>query len=358
MIEFILAIIFAVLALFGISLRKTYNYVPVKELKRQAQHGDPLAKVLYRAVAYGASLQLFLWLFIGVTAALSMILFTSVAPSWLAFLAIVGLLWYGFAWLPEGHLTSFGARVVMKVTPAIEWLLNYLHPLFDRLIRFVRRHRPVTFHTGLYEREDLLHLLEEQRAQPDSRIPHEELDILLHAVTFGDKVVSDILVPRRIVKMVSENETIGPVLINELHESGHSRFPVYKDKQDEVTGTLFLRDLLNVKQGGKVASHMHSKVVYVHEDHSLYQVLHAFLTTKHHLFIVVNSFEEYVGIVTIEDVLEQIIGHKIVDEFDNYDDLRAVAQHLAQAEHTKHKQENREVAEPEKVPQSDETVVE
>jgi Mg2+/Co2+ transporter CorC len=70
----------------------------------------------------------------------------------------------------------------------------------------------------------------------------------------------------------------------------------------------------------------------------LYQVLHAFLKTKHHQFIVVNSFEEYTGIVTIEDVLEQVIGHKIEDEFDKYDDMRAVAQHQAQKEHDSHKQ--------------------
>jgi CBS domain containing-hemolysin-like protein len=52
--------------------------------------------------------------------------------------------------------------------------------------------------------------------------------------------------------------------------------------------------------------------------------------------IVVNSFEEYIGIVTIEDVLEQIVGKQIVDEFDQYDDLRAVAAKAAAKDHKKH----------------------
>ncbi|QQS69160.1 CBS domain-containing protein [Candidatus Saccharibacteria bacterium] len=78
---------------------------------------------------------------------------------------------------------------------------------------------------------------------------------------------------------------------------------------------------------------MRRKVTYVHEDFTLYQTLQAFIKTKQHLFIVVNSFEEYVGIITIEDVLERVIGKLIVDEFDRYDDLRAVAAAAAKKDH-------------------------
>jgi CBS domain containing-hemolysin-like protein len=86
----------------------------------------------------------------------------------------------------------------------------------------------------------------------------------------------------------------------------------------------------------------------VHEDFTLYQALQAFLKTKHHLFLVVNSFEELVGILTIEDVLEQMIGKPIVDEFDRYDDLRAVAAAAAHKDHTEHKKDK---AEPEAEPE-------
>jgi CBS domain containing-hemolysin-like protein len=81
---------------------------------------------------------------------------------------------------------------------------------------------------------------------------------------------------------------------------------------------------------------MNARLTYVHEDFSLYQTLQAFLKTKQHLFLVVNSFEELVGIITIEDVLEQMIGRAIVDEFDRYDDMRAVAAAAAHKEHQEH----------------------
>jgi CBS domain containing-hemolysin-like protein len=71
-------------------------------------------------------------------------------------------------------------------------------------------------------------------------------------------------------------------------------------------------------------------VFYVHQDKPLDHVLQAFLRTKHHLFLVVNEFEEVTGVISIEDVLETIIGRKIVDEFDQYEDLRAVAKLAAE----------------------------
>jgi len=137
----------------------------------------------------------------------------------------------------------------------------------------------------------------------------------------------------RAVKLISESEPIGPKLMDELYQSGHSRFPVYKDANTNIVGTLYLRDMVKKQVKGHVRDVMHEDVYYVHEDFYLAQVLQAFLKTKHHLFIVVNSFEEFVGIITIEDVLEQVIGKQIVDEFDKYDDMRAVAAAKARKEH-------------------------
>lgn len=334
MVTFIVALIFLALTLYGIALRKTYDFLPAKELKRQARQGDHIAQVLYKAVAYGASLRLFLWLFIGITAAAGFVLFSRVAPPLLAFLAVVGLVWYGFAWMPTGRVSNIGAQVVLWTTPAIAWLLSYLHPLFFRINNFVRSHRPMMFHTGLYEREDLVELIELQRTMPGSRISPDELDVVVHALSFGQITVDEVMVPRRVVKVVGETDVIGPILMDELHESGHSRFPVYAEtNKDKIIGTLYLRDLIRTTHGGTVWDVARGSVFFVHEDQTLFHVLHAFLTTKHHIFVVVNSFEEYVGIITIEDVIEQVIGRKIEDEFDKYDDMRAVAAAGAKTEH-------------------------
>lgn len=327
----------------AMALLKTYAELPSRELKRRARDNDQLAKVLYRAAAYGTSLQVLLWLVVILTAAGSFVLLARLAPPILAFVAVAVAIGYGFAWMPTGRATEIGARVTTWMTPFLVWVLARVHPLLDWLIAVAQKYRPVTIHTGLYERDDLLKLIEAQKRQPDSRIPFETLELLAHALTFGDKLVSDCMVPRRMVRMVSADQAISPVIIRELHDSGFSRFPVYQDKPEHIVGTLYLRKLTSLKHTGLVREMMQQAVYYVHEEHPLEQVLDAFLKTQHHLFIVVNSFEEFVGIITIEDILEQILGCKIVDEFDQYDDLRAVAAHAAQKEHDAHKLEGEEV---------------
>ena len=333
MILFIVALALAGLALLCIALRKTYGIVPPKELKRQARAGDALAKVLYRAVAYGTSLTLLLWTIIVVSTAASFVILAQIVPPFLAFVTEVLIIGYGFVWMPHGDVSQIGVKIVVWLTPAVTWLLSHLQPLFGRIGAWAASHRPVTVHTGLYEREDFLALIEQQRGQEDSRFSNDELSLLTHALTYSEKIVSDVMVPRKVVRSVRAEEVVGPIMMGELHDSGHSRFPVYQDNEENIVGTLFLRDLVNARKGGHVRSIMDASVFYVHEDYTLEQALHAFLKTKRHMFIVVNSFEEFVGIITIEDILEQVIGHKIIDEFDHYDDMRAVAMHQAEKEH-------------------------
>ncbi|MDB5165965.1 MAG: exported protein of unknown function [Candidatus Saccharibacteria bacterium] len=335
MLAFIFGLILLGILLLALSAQKTYSYLPLRELKRQARTGDSLAQILYGAASYGFSLRAFLWLVVGLSAAGSFMLLQAALPGWLTFITLVFILLLGFMWLPASRLSGWGAQIVAFITPAVTKVLHYVHPMFDKLSRFIRKHRPVTVHTGLYEREDLLTLLDNQAQQPDSRIDPADLSLAAHVLTFGDQHVRDCLTPQRVVTSVNATASIGPVLMGELHESGHSRFPVY-DEHQKVVGILYLRDITASKQGGSVRTHMRPDVYYVHEDHTLRQVLHAFLQTKHHLFIVVNEFEEYVGIITIEDVMEQIIGEPIVDEFDRYDDMRAVAASQAVEDHADH----------------------
>lgn len=345
MIQFIFAVLAAAIALMTIALYKTYHHVPTKELKRMARQGDKLAELLYKPAAYGASLQLLLWLIIGISSAISVSLFTDILPTWLAVIFIAILIWLGFAWIPSGDVTKSGLWLARRLAPVIARLLERLHPVFSFIETFIRRYRPITLHTGIYEKADVAELLERQKEQPDNRIPLGEIDLLTHALSFGDKLVSDALVPKRVVSFVSVTDPIGPILMGELHKSGHSRFPVYEGKRDNIVGILYLHDLVSTKKTGLVRDLMKSQLTYVHEDFTLYQTLQAFLKTKQHLFLVINSFEEFVGIITVEDVIEQIVGKPIIDEFDKYDDLRAVALAAAEKDHHEHKKTDSEPTE-------------
>lgn len=198
----------------------------------------------------------------------------------------------------------------------------------------------------------MLELLGNQDKQVDNRIPEQDLLIAFNSLQFGDKTVRQAMTPRRLVKMVSADEAIGPILTDELHKTGFSRFPIYKDSakaaSPQIVGTLYLNDLIGYDGSGKVKDLADKKVYFINEDNTLRQAFNAFLKTHHHLLIVVNSFEEMAGVLSLEDVLEQIIGKQIVDEFDSYANLRAVAAHNAKQEHAAHKETHQE-AQPEVV---------
>jgi CBS domain containing-hemolysin-like protein len=337
-------VLLLVLACLAVTLDKTYYKVSLKELKRRARAGDRRAKQLYRAAAYDTTLQLLLWFIIVASVAVSIVLLTGIVAGWLA--AIVGILiiWLAFLWLPHNRVSDLAERLTLMLTPLLVWLLHYMHPALSPVSKIVYRSRISS--TGIFSKEDLLELLDWQKEQPGNTIPPAELEIMRSSLLFEDKKVGDVLIPRRIVDVVDVDEVIGPVLLGELHRSGHYRFPVYSGKKDNIVGTLFVKDVLKLaEQGGRVKDVIKRDVCYVHEDFSLGQVWQTFIKTKHNLFIVVNSFEEFVGIITIEDVIAQVIGRPLIDEFDKHDDLRAVAALKAKSEHEEHIAESTEMKE-------------
>ena len=126
------------------------------------------------------------------------------------------------------------------------------------------------------------------------------------------------MTPLRNVMMLSAKELIDHKLFNQLNEAGYSRIPVYSETQDNVTGILYTKDLVGLNSGTKkVGQIARPKVHFVHQDGMLDDALNAFLKSRNHLFVVTNNISEVKGIVTIEDVLEEIIDREITDEFDH-----------------------------------------
>jgi CBS domain containing-hemolysin-like protein len=324
MTSFIIALLLLGLALGGVAVRKTYYYLPVTELKRRAAKGDVFAAQLYRAAAYEGSLRGLLWLFIAATSAGGVILLAREAPIWLSLLAVITMLWAAYSWLPASKVTAFGARATTTVTPFISWLLSYLHPIINRAVSLVSKRYSAPAHTGLFERDDLLKLLERQQGQGDSRVSGEEIEIIRHVLSFPDYTVRDILTPRGDVRTVHANETVGPILIDELHQTGMEHVLVQDSPDANIVGTLAVHEL-GLHSSGRVRDIMDPTVYFVHENDSLSEALHAFFVTNHPLFIVTNSFEEYVGVITVQNLLHQLLGHIPGDNFDQYSDLQAVA---------------------------------
>lgn len=311
------------IAIAAVVIRKTYFVIPIVELRRRARAGDELAEQLYKSAVYDGSLSVLLWFVITFSSAASFVLLAQQAPTWMSLLTVVIALWLAFTWLPKSRVTTLGNRLTVLVTPSISWLLNYLHPILSRGSALASR-RYVKPHTGLYERSDLIELIERQEVQPDNRLASEELDIAKHALSFPRKKVADVMTPRKLIKTINADDTIGPILIDELHKSGQSVALVRETTKGPIIGSLQLK-ALNLASSGKVRDVMENTICYVNENDSLGEALQAFFTTDHSLFVVVNNAEENVGIITVKTVLEKLLGQVSSDDFDQYSNISAVA---------------------------------
>jgi CBS domain containing-hemolysin-like protein len=323
MIVSICGLLLLIVSLLALALQRFYSSIPAKELKRLANRGDHLAAALYRPVAYGASMRLLLWAVFVLGFSAGLLLLASGLVSAVAF-AVITLAVAGVIFLQSVRLTVHSARIAVHAAPALSWILEYLHSPLNSVAGLVSKVRTHHIHSGLYEKEDLVALLQQQKDQVDNRISHHELDVLERAVQFDERQAADILLPMSRVKMVRMDDNIGPILLGELHDSGQTSFLVYHDSPEHVVGTLFLRDAVLAREGGRVADLVHPKLVFAHEDFTLRQVMQAFIRTSQFMVVVINSFEEAVGVITLEQLLTELVG-TVQDDDLAYDDRISVA---------------------------------
>ena len=166
------------------------------------------------------------------------------------------------------------------------------------------------------DNEQLVELL--RTAQQKNLFDADVLAMLEGVLHVDDMQVRDIMIPRSQVVMLDRDA--GPQeLLRKVVESGHSRFPVIGESRDEVTGILLAKDLLRYsfeQQGGRFnVREVLRPAVFVPESKRLDILLKEFRASQNHIAIVVDEYGGVAGIVTIEDVLEQIVG-EIEDEHD------------------------------------------
>ena len=243
--------------------------------------------------------------------------------------AVIIALEYGaVARLPWAR--SVSQKYYRTYEPAI---LNFVDR-YQKVFWWLRSVVPETAENHVTSKAEFEHLVD----TAGTSLSDDEKNMIRHSLKFDQRRVKDIMTPRSVVDTVKKTEILGPLVLDSLHKTGHSRFPVINGDIDHVVGILYLRDVLTLdtkrKHTATVETAMDKRVYYINEAQTLAPALTAFLKTHHHLFIVVNEFRETVGILTLEDTMEALLGRPIVDEFDAHDDLREVAARNPKGNHT------------------------
>jgi magnesium and cobalt transporter len=172
------------------------------------------------------------------------------------------------------------------------------------------------------EPRDLAELIEDLREASERGLFDGDALVMLEGVlAVADMQVRDIMVPRSQMVFVERDES-PERLVAMVVESGHSRFPVIGEDRDQILGILLAKDLLRLQAAGEepfeIREYMRP-VVFVPESKRLNVLLKEFRRSHNHIAMVVDEYGGVCGLVTIEDVIEQIVG-EIDDEHDVEDD--------------------------------------
>lgn len=326
--RFLLLIISASATLYLVLLIRSYGYMSIAELGRRVKSKDLLATKVYRARKHGLQLWIILWCAYGFSLSAVILLIDSYLHVALAIVIDVMIILTMHVIVPWARWPKPSLKMAAQSSGVVVRSMRYTRPILKSLDKVFGSWIELEGTTRIHSKEELLEVLQKIPGDLD-KVGRDELRIATHALSFGDKIISEVMTPRAVVEMVDADDELTPVRLGELHDSGFSRFPVFEGSRENLVGVFYLKDVTNIRRLLKIKDHMRTEVYYVNEATNLDQVLNAFLLTQHHLFIVVNRYEEIVGVITIEDVIEQIIGRSIIDEFDKYEDLREVAKQKA-----------------------------
>lgn len=189
------------------------------------------------------------------------------------------------------------------------WLLNGLANLILRAmgIRLVA-------HSEIHSEEELKLIISE--SAEGGAIQPSERDLIQNVFAFDERLVKHIMTPRTQVVGIRMNTPFSEALTLALRE-GYSRYPVYEETLDHIVGFVHTKDLLlaQVEQSDKTLRDLMRPVLYTHPNKKIIQLLRQFQRERLQLAVVTNEFGGTAGIVTMEDILEELVG-EIQDEYD------------------------------------------
>jgi putative hemolysin len=238
-------------------------------------------------------------------------------------IGLAALAYSGLAAVATTLVTQRAARwalPVLRFSRPLLWLvlpfalpMQFINRVIDRL--FPARPEENPQHVTELEVEQMI----EQGAEHGS-IPAQNAELLRSVIEFGDTVVREVMVPRTSMIAIEINTPLDEV-VQLIIAQGHSRYPVYRDRIDQIEGTLYAKDLFRLIRRdadatGRLEDLIRRPVFFTAHSQKISVLLRQMQARRVHVAIVVDEFGGTSGMVTLEDIIEEIVG-EIRDEHDS-----------------------------------------
>lgn len=220
--------------------------------------------------------------------------------------------------LPQAYFAPRALSITSRLAPFLKFMIFITYPvskplqlLLDKLFGRYKGSR-------LQSRRELGVLISEHIGHTESELDDDEVDIIRGALTLSEKKVSDIMTPIKNVYSLQPNTIVDGKRIDEIKAKGWSRIPVINKSATICSGILLMKDLVDINFD-KEAIHIQDLTLHaaqvVGSKTALDTLLRKFIKTGVHL-VPVELNDKIIGVITIEDILEEIVGHEIEDETD------------------------------------------
>ncbi len=222
---------------------------------------------------------------------------------------------------PKSLAIRHSERIALFAVYPIRWLEFIAKPfvwLVTKLSNAITRTFfgvTATFHTSAMSKEEMKLMVEV--SEEHGQIETEEKEMIHNVFELGDTVVRKVMTPRPDITAVEADVSVDE-MIRTVTSSGHSRLPVYDDDEDNVIGIIHVKDLLNAVTGEtppKSIRELMREPYFVPENKRVDDLLRELRRSKIQMAIVRDEYGTVTGVVTIEDILEEIVG-EIQDEYD------------------------------------------
>lgn len=218
-----------------------------------------------------------------------------------------------------------GQNYAEKVSLFFAPVILILTKIFSPIIWVIEKATTHFVKTGNVISEDEIKIMSEIGSREGS-IERDEEELIRRAFTLNDMTAKDIMTPRTVIVALKHNQTLSDVS-KEILDKPYSRYPVFDGAIDKIIGVCQTKDLLIALARDKhteIISDFMAPPIFVPEKKRVDDLLALFLASRNHMAIVKDEFGGTAGIVTFEDVLEQLVG-EIVDESDEIVDLQSHA---------------------------------
>jgi len=337
MTELVFAVGFAVFISAGCSLFEAVLYsVPMRHVEAMTQAGKKSGKI-FKKMRLNVERP--------ISAILSLNTIANTAGAAIAGSAAADV--FGHEWL--GYFAVFFTLAILLFSEIIPKTAGvvYARPLFSivayALNGLVLMMTPVIWLSSLVTRVIARDKTEESVSAEEIRVmarlslrtggikPYQEA-IIERILTLQNRKVKDVMTPRTVIFSLNEHLTLEEASRN-IKSWEHSRFPVYDEDMEDVVGFVLTKELLIALSEGKQdmpLTDLMRPVHFVAETATLNSVLMEFLGSRQHLFVVLDEYGGLSGLITLEDILEEILGREIIDESDTVADKRALARQRRQ----------------------------